>query len=59
MTKLHGTEAVDYAERTGAELHKYNDPTEPARDGLSVEEARQICQEDGSLIWCDADDETE
>lgn len=48
---LRGVDAIDYAERTGATLCKYADPTEDAREGLSVEEAREIAASDPSLIW--------
>ena len=51
-TKLTGLAAIDYAASHGVDLSKYADPTEDARDGLSVDEAREIAREDASLIWC-------
>ena len=48
---LHGQEAIDWAERHGATLSKYSDPLEAARDGLTVEEAREIAREDPGLIY--------
>jgi len=51
MMKLTGVHAIDFADLRGLTLRKYADPTEGAREGLSVEEARQIAKEDPSLIW--------
>lgn len=34
-------------------LNKYADPTEGAREGLTIEEAREIAKEDPGLIWAD------
>lgn len=51
---LSGYEAIEYAEANGLTLNKYNDPTEDAREGLTVAEARKIAAEDASLIWVDA-----
>lgn len=50
-SKLSGHDAIEYAERTGATLHKYADPIEGARDSLTIDEARQVAREDASLIW--------
>lgn len=55
MKHLSGYEAIEYAERCGLKLNKYNDPTEPAREGLTVEEAEQVADEDPGLIWIDVD----
>lgn len=49
--KLTGTEAIKYAEKHGLALNKYTDPTEEAREGLTVEEAQAVAKEDPSLIW--------
>lgn len=51
QTTLQGHEAIEYAERNGLTLNKYADPTEDAREGLTVDEARGIAREDSSLIW--------
>lgn len=58
MAKLTGSAAITYAERHDLTLSKYTDPTEEARDGLSVEEARAIAREDASLIWLEVSDAT-
>jgi len=52
-TKIHGQDAVQFAERTGATLFKYADPIEGEREGLSVAEARDIAFEDHRLIYCE------
>ena len=54
MKKLHGREAIEYAEATGAVLHHYTTPIEDATDGISQEKAREIAREDPSLVWCEA-----
>lgn len=50
---LKGHEAIDYAEANSLTLRKYADPTEEAREGITVEQARKVAQEDPSLIWLD------
>lgn len=55
MTKLTGTDAIEYAEAHNLPLHKHADPTEGARE-VSVEEAREIAAEDPSLIWIEIRD---
>ena len=49
--RLVGREAIEYARRTGAALCKYADPTEDARDDLTVEEAEEAAAEDPSLVY--------
>lgn len=56
MTTITGWEAIDYANRNRVPLHKYADPTEEARTGLTVEEAREIAHEDPSLIWVEVEE---
>lgn len=51
MTTLTGIAAINAAEALDLSLSKYADPTEGARDGLTVEEAREIAKVDASLIW--------
>lgn len=53
MKRLEGYEAIEHAEEFGLTLCKYNDPIEDAREGLSIEEAREIAREDSSLIYLD------
>ncbi len=50
--KIHGREAIRIAERDGVTLHKYADPIEGYRAGVSVAEAREIAKEDAGLIYC-------
>lgn len=47
---LRGAAAIAAAERLGRTLSKSTDPTEDARDGLSVDDARAVAAEDPSLI---------
>jgi hypothetical protein len=49
-SELTGHEAIAYAEAHGLTLDKATDPTEEARPGLSVDEARRVAAEDPSLI---------
>ena len=51
-TKITGFDAIDYAAETGAVLHKYADPMEDEREGLTLDEARDVAREDENLIWC-------
>lgn len=48
---LTGTDAIDFAEEHGLTLSKHEDPIEEARDGLTVEEAREVASEDPALIY--------
>jgi hypothetical protein len=55
--RITGTDAIEAAVNNDAiTLHKYADPTEGERHGLTVDEARQIAREDAGLIWADVDD---
>lgn len=54
MSTLTGYAAIEYAEARDLPLRKYADPTEDARDDLTVEEAREVAAEDPSLIWVEA-----
>jgi hypothetical protein len=51
--RIDGLAAICYAREKGLTLNKYTDPTEGAREGLSVDEAREIASIDPSLIWVD------
>lgn len=51
--RLTGKAAIEYAEAHGLGLSKYEDPTEGAREGLSVGEAREIARVDAALIYVD------
>ncbi len=46
-----GREAIAIAEATGATLHSYTTPVSEACDDVSLEEAREIANDDPSLIW--------
>lgn len=60
MTRLTAHDAIEYAAAHGLTLNKYADPTEDAREGLTVDEAREVAAEDPSLIYVDvADGEVE
>ena len=50
--KIEGNEAIRIAERDRVTLHKYADPTDGYRKGVSVSEARDIAKEDANLIYC-------
>jgi len=50
---LTGLAAIEHAAHHGLPLNKYADPTEDAREGLMVDEAKEIAREDASLIWID------
>lgn len=54
MTTLTGHEAIEHATKHGLTLSKYADPVDDARNGLTVEEAEEIADEDPSLIWIDS-----
>lgn len=50
--KLAGYQAIEAKEKDPAIiLGKHNDPTEDARENISIDEAWQIAKEDPSLIW--------
>ncbi len=49
-TRLHGLDAINYAEKHGARLAKYNDPIERGRR-VTLEEAREIAKVDPNLIY--------
>lgn len=53
MERLTGRQAIEYAEQTGAMLCSYTDPTAEGREGISVDEAREIAAEDPGLVYCD------
>lgn len=55
QTTIIGRDAIHYAAAHNITLSKYADPTEGARDGLSIEEARTVAAEDPSLIYVIAD----
>ena len=52
---LSGWKALDYARAyatsPGLVIHKYADPIEGARTGLTLAEAEQIAKEDPGLLW--------
>lgn len=51
MPTLTGSDAIEYAATHGLTLNKYCDPTENARNGLTLDEARAIARVDPNLIW--------
>ena len=48
---LTGKNAIRYAQANGLTLSKYEDPTEEAREGLTVAEAEAVAREDANLIY--------
>lgn len=52
--KITGHAAIEYAITHGLPLNKYEDPTEPARAGLTVAEAREVARQDAGLVYVDA-----
>jgi hypothetical protein len=53
MNKLCGLEAIQAKEKDNRLiLCKYKDADEPARENLTVSEARAIAKKDPSLIYC-------
>lgn len=57
--RLHGREAIEWKRKRGGCLNKYTDPTEGAREDISVDFAEEVSREDPSLIWIDVEDETD
>ncbi len=55
MTRISGYDALHYAEEQGLLLNKYADPTEDAREGLDIYEAREVASEDASLLYLDTE----
>jgi hypothetical protein len=49
--RLVGWEAIRWYQQHGGQLGKYADPTEGARDNLTVSEALEVAREDPSLIF--------
>ena len=52
---LRGEEAIHYANAHGVPLHSEQVGSEPARDGLSVDEARKIQQKTPGHIWLETE----
>ena len=48
---ITGADAIRVAARDGVTIRKHADPTEGARDGLTIEEAAEIAAQDQSLIF--------
>ncbi len=53
FTRLHGNEAIEFAQENGLTLSKYNDAISGPATDLSVDEAREIAREDSGLIYID------
>lgn len=58
MQTLTGWTAIDHAAARGWTLHKFSDPIEPARHGLTVDEARAVAAFDPGLIYIDLEEIT-
>ncbi len=48
---LKGAEAIHFAKTHDLSLHRYADDDEPARDDLTLAEARRIAASHPGLIW--------
>lgn len=48
---ITGSEAISYARAKGVTINKFEDPTAPARYGLSIEEAEEVAREDPGLVY--------
>jgi hypothetical protein len=57
MVIATGREAIEFARSRGRSLSKFADPTEDARQGLSIEEAERIAEVDPKLIYLCAERE--
>jgi hypothetical protein len=55
VVTLTGHEAIEYAEAFDVVLSKHADPTEPAVESVSVDDARAVAAVDPSLVYCTAD----
>jgi hypothetical protein len=53
--RLTGNDAIDLAGEHGLTLCKFTDPTEEAREGLTVAEAEAVVMEDPGLIYIDVE----
>jgi hypothetical protein len=56
-TRLVGHDAIAFAERNGCLLSVRASAGEPARDGVSVEEARVLAAKEASHVYVDFDEE--
>jgi hypothetical protein len=55
--RTHGHTAIEAARNdSGIVLNKYEDPTEGAREKLTVWEAEAVASEDPGLIWAEVGD---
>ncbi len=52
-TRLTGLEAIEYAAAAGLKLSKLADTSGGARDGLTVEQAREIAAKDPGVVYLD------
>jgi hypothetical protein len=55
-TRLTGWAAIDLAERLGARLSMHAGETGPARDDLTLEEAREVAERRPEAIFIDVDE---
>lgn len=55
-TRLTGMAAIELAERYGATLSKRAEPGEPACDGLTPAEAREVAARNPDLVYIDFDE---
>jgi hypothetical protein len=55
-TRLTGREAIELAEKNGWLLSVRADGSEPAREGVTVDEARRIAAADPDRVYVDFDE---
>jgi hypothetical protein len=55
-TRLLGWNAIAFAERSGCLLGVHGDGREAPRDGVSVEEAREVARERPDRVYVDFDE---
>ncbi|MFT3764917.1 MAG: hypothetical protein QM820_05280 [Minicystis sp.] len=55
-TRLRGWDAIRFAERNGCTLGVHAAGAEPARDGVSVDEARRLVEKEPDRVYVDFDE---
>lgn len=55
-TRLVGFDAIAFAERNGCTLSLHADGGDPARDGVGIDEARQIASSRPDRVYVDFDE---
>lgn len=53
--QIIGTDAIEFARISGAELHKFADPVSDHEWGISLERALEVAEEDANLVYTEVD----